>query len=74
MTNLQTLLIVLGIIAAALLVLAFVVPMLKKGGIDLDKVLAQTQSAINTASTAFAIIMQVTIKVCKTAIILSTSL
>jgi len=56
MTNLQTLLIVLGIIVAAMLVLAFVVPVLKKRGIDLDKVLAQTQSAINTASTAFALV------------------
>ena len=56
MTNLQTLIIVLGIIATALLALAFVVPILKKRGVDLDKVLTQTQNAINTASTAFALV------------------
>ena len=56
MTNLQTLLIVIGIIAATLLVLAVVVLVLKKRGVDLDKVLTLTQSAINTASTAFALV------------------
>ena len=56
MTNLQTLSIILGIIAAALIVLIVVVPVLKKRGVDLDKVLSQTQNAINTASNAFALV------------------
>ena len=56
MTNLQTLFVVLGIIATAVIVLAVIVPLLKKRSVDLDKILAQTHNAIGTASSAFALV------------------
>ena len=56
MTNLQTLIIVLAIVAAVAVITGILVPFLRKRGVDLDKVLTQTQNAINTASTAFALV------------------
>jgi len=48
MTNLQTLFIVLGVIAAAAVVLAFALPFLKRRGVDMGRLIDQTKNALGT--------------------------